>query len=167
MKIRNRKNNKGLSLIEILIVVSIFAVLGILTTRSVILTLRGAKKSDSQITVRENLNYSLSVIERQLRNAKEIVTCSGGASGRVDYISNEGLTTSFSCGSNGTDTYVASGSGRLTGSDIKISGCSFTCTQESINKPPIISVSFTGESVVTGSESSKVSVQSEVVLRNY
>jgi len=68
------KTNSGLSLIEILIVITIFAVIGILSTRSVFLTLRGAKKSDSLVRVRENVNNALSVIERQIRNSEK-VTC--------------------------------------------------------------------------------------------
>jgi len=116
---KHKKNIKGLSLIEILIVITIFAVIGLLSTRSVFLTLRSAKKSDSMIRVRENVNYSFSVIERQLRNA-ESITCPNPSFNRLDYISLEGTATSFACATSGQDKYVASGSGRLTSSDITV-----------------------------------------------
>ena len=74
-KLQITKLQKGMSLLEILVVVAIFSILGVIVTRSVLLTLRGSKKSESQVKVRENVNYALAVIERQLRNADSIVTC--------------------------------------------------------------------------------------------
>lgn len=161
-----RLNKKGMSLIEILIVVSIFAILGVLTTRSVILTLRGSRKSESQIKVKENVNYALSVIERQLRSAEEI-TCSGSPVTTLSYISIEGVVSSFACGSSGGVGYIASGSGMLTADDVNVTDCSFLCEQESINFPPKVSVSVTAEDVSSeGAEKGVVTLQTEIVGRN-
>lgn len=161
-----KKNLKGLSLIEILIVITIFAVIGLFSTRSVFLTIRGAKKSDSLVRVRENVNYSLAVIERQLRNS-ESVTCPNSSSNTLNYISYEGTPTTFSCVTGGADKYIASGSGRLTSSDISVTSCAFSCTV-SVNSPP--SVKVTIEAVDTEStsiEKGSVTIQTEIVVRNY
>lgn len=169
MKFRNikNKNQKGLSLVEILVVVSIFAVIGLLSTRSLFLTLRGAKKSDSLVRVRENVNYSLSVIERQLRNA-ESITCPNPSISILEYISIEGTETSFVCNTGGSDKYIASGSSRLTSEDILITGCSFTCDQADINNPPVVAISIEAEdSLSTSVEKGTVTTQTEIVLRNY
>jgi len=164
---KHKKNIKGLSLIEILIVITIFAVIGLLSTRSVFLTLRSAKKSDSMIRVRENVNYSFSVIERQLRNA-ESITCPNPSFNRLDYISLEGTATSFACATSGQDKYVASGSGRLTSSDITVTNCSFTCTQADINNPPYVNIIVEAEDNISQSEEKgRVSIQTQIVLRNY
>lgn len=64
--------HSGFSLIEILVVISIFAVIGILTTRSIFITLRSARKSDSLVRVRENVNYAMGIIERQIRTAESV-----------------------------------------------------------------------------------------------
>ncbi|HKC04336.1 MAG TPA: type II secretion system protein, partial [Patescibacteria group bacterium] len=93
------KQESGLSLLEILVVVSIFAFLGILITRSIILTVAGSRKSESLVKVRESLNYSLSVIERQLRNANSIPNCPNLDSTYLAYNDQNGNPTSFSCAS--------------------------------------------------------------------
>lgn len=163
-----RKLNQGLSLVEILIVITIFAVIGILSTRSVFLTIRSAKKSDSLIRVRENVNYSLSVIERQIRNAKDI-TCPNSSSTQIDYVpSDSSATSSFRCISVGTNGYIASGSARLTSDDVYITNCAFTCTQLDINNPPVVDVSLTAQDGLTTSvEKGSVTVETQIILRNY
>lgn len=159
-------NSKGFSLIEILIVVTIFAVIGLLATRSIFLTIRGAKKSDSLVRVRENVNFSLSVIERQLRNS-ESVTCPNASTSTLSYISLEGTTTTFSCVTAGTDKYIASGSARLTSSDISVTGCSFTCTVGT-NTPPTVKIAIEAvDTESTSVEKGSVSVQTQIVVRNY
>ncbi len=168
MSIKKKINNiKGFSLIEILIVITIFAVIGLLATRSIFLTIRGAKKSDSLVRVRENVNYSLSVIERQLRSA-EGVTCPNPSSSVLNYVSLEGTASSFSCVVSGTDRYIASGSARLTSSDISVTGCSFACTQYDINNPPSVNITVVASDNESQSvEKGSVSIQTQIVLRNY
>jgi prepilin-type N-terminal cleavage/methylation domain-containing protein len=56
-KIFFKNFNKGLSLIEILVVVAIFAILGIIVSSALVLTIQGTKKSESLVRVRENINY--------------------------------------------------------------------------------------------------------------
>lgn len=159
-------NNRAFSLVEILIVVSIFAVIGLLSVRSISQTLKSAKKSDSLVRVRENVNYSLAVIERQLRNS-ESITCPNASTSLLTYVSLEGTTTSFSCVTSGTDKYIASGSGRLTSSDISVSTCSFSCTQD-VNNPAIVKINIVAEDAVgTSTERGSVTTQTEIVVRNY
>jgi prepilin-type N-terminal cleavage/methylation domain-containing protein len=164
MKIKKFK--KGFSLVEILIVITIFAVIGLLSTRSISQTLKSAKKSDSLVRVRENVNYSLAVIERQLRNSENI-TCPNAAPSLLTYISLEGTTTSFSCVTLGADKYIASGSGRLTSNDISVTSCSFTCTK-GVNNPAIVKISVVAQDATgTAVEKGSVSAQTEIVVRNY
>lgn len=159
------KMQKGMSLLEILIAVAIFAVLGVMTTRSIALTLRGSKKSELTLKVRENISYSLSVIERQLRNANSIVPC-GNGNIRIEYIDGFGNPSSFSCeGLDGGDAYIASGSARLTSNEVKITQCSFSCTS---TDPPAVNVSVTAvDSQAGGVEGASVTVSSKVYLRTY
>ena len=165
------KNKKGFSLIEMMVTISIFAVIGVLVTTSMALTLRSSKKSDSLVRVRESLNYSLSSLERQIRNSDSIVSCTGLPVSTLSYISMEGITTSFSCVTAGSDKYIASGSGalikRLTPSDILVTSCSFTCTQTA-NSPAVIKVNVTAEDATsTGTEKGSVSTNMEIITRNY
>ena len=167
--IQKKYTKNGFTLVEILIVISIFAVIGLLSTRSVFLTLRGAKKSDSLVRVRENVNYSLSVIERQLRNAESVTTC-GVSTGTLSYVSLEGTSTTFTCvaPSGNATGYIASGSGRLTSNEISVTSCSFTCSQTDINNPPVVKIVVEAEDSESISvEKGSVSAQTEIVLRNY
>ncbi len=164
------KNKKAFSLVEILVVMSIFAVIGVLTTSAVSLTLRSGKKSDSLVRVRESVNYSMAVLERQIRNADSIVSCTGLPVTTLSYVSMEGVATSFSCITSGSDKYIASGSAnlRLTSTEISVTGCSFVCTQLNLNSPPIIKVSITAEdSSSTSAEKGSISTVTEIVARNY
>ncbi len=162
--------NKGMSLIEILIVVGIFAVLGILTTRAVILTIGGGKKSENLIKIRENINYSLAVIERQLRNADSIIDCPNPSPLKIDYVDQFGVASSFSCNNVGSGTvgYVASGSAKLTADTVDITSCSFSCQTLTAGNPSSVKVSLEGtESTAFGVANSVVSASTEVFLRNY
>ncbi len=161
-------NSRGMSLVEILIVVGIFAVLGILTTRAVMLTIGGGKKSETLIKVRENLNFSLAVIERQLRNAGSVTDCTNSNTLRIDYLDQNGVAASFSCvnvGAGGSPGYVASGSAKLTADAIDVTECSFTC-QNSV--PRAVKVVLTAKENGTAAvANSEVSATTEVFLRNY
>jgi len=158
------KMQKGISLLEILVAVAIFAVLGVMVTRSIALTLRGSKKSELTLKVRENISYSLSVIERQLRNADSITSCNDDM--RVVYIDSFGNSGSFSCeGMDGGDAYIASGSARLTSNEVKITKCTFNCTS---SDPPAVNVSITAiDSQAEGVEGASVTASTKVYLRTY
>jgi prepilin-type N-terminal cleavage/methylation domain-containing protein len=160
-----KTNIKGLSLIEILIVISIFAVIGILSTRSIFLTLRGARKSESQVKVRENLNFALAVVERQIRNAED-VNCTASTTA-LTYTALEGVQSTFTCTA-GADKYLASGAGRLTSTEITLTTCTITCTQSTANKPPTVKISLVAQDNTTSSvEKGSVTVETEISPRNY
>lgn len=163
------KIKRGFSLIEMLVVISIFAIIGVLTTRAVSLTLRSSKKSDSTVRVRENLNYSMSILERQIRNAESITACPLVSSLSIPYVANGGFATSFTCNLT-SPGYIASGSAttRLTSDDISITACSFTCSKTNINNPAIITVNLTAEDATqTGIEKGSATTQTEIIVRNY
>lgn len=160
-----------MSLIEILVVVAVFAVLGVLVTRSIVVTLRGARKSENQIRVKEELNYATAVMERHLRSATEI-ECPNASPNSIGYTSYEGQTgLSFSCvfGPLETQYYVASSSARVTTNKIKVTSCNFSCEQANQGDPPKVSISITAEdsTAVGSAEKATVTVDTEIIGRNY
>lgn len=147
MKIENKK---GLSLIEILIIIIIFSVLGVLTTNAIFLTLRSANKGNSSIKIRDNVNYFLSIIQRQLRGAQDIVNCPNSQdTGYIEYIDDNGTTNRFTCNLSGDLGYIASGSARLNTEEIDITTCSFTCIESESGNPPSVTVNITAEDATT------------------
>lgn len=160
---------KGMSLMEILVVITIFAVLGILITQSVVLTLQGSKKSESIIRARENLDYSLSIIERQIRSASSVSPCTGLPVTIIYYLDQNGLASSFSCvNTGGSNSFIASGSARLTSNAVKVTSCSFICTPGTMANPPLITLDVAlKEAVASGIQGANVSASTQIYLRNY
>lgn len=165
---KNKHNNDGLSLVEILVAITIFAILGMIISSSLILTIQGTKKSEAIIRVRENINYSLSVIERNLRNANGIADCTNTDTSKITYYDQNGYLSSFSCINTGrTNSYIASGSSKLTSSSIAIDGCSFTCSSASSSAIPVVVVDVTvKDASLSGSQASQVTAESRIYLRN-
>ena len=152
-----KKGSAGISMIEILIVIGIFAVLGVLSTRVITLSLQGSKKGDAQIKVRENLDYAVSIIERQLRNAGSVFSCTVSPPA-ISYSDSNAISSSFSCLNMASAGYVASGSARLTSEEIKVTACSFVCTAGSGSTPPKVAINIQAEGV---------SISTEINLRTY
>lgn len=160
---------KGMSLLEILVVVAIFAILGILVTRSVILTLQGSQKSESLVKVRENLDYSLSIIERQIRNANSITPCPNLNTSTINYLDQNGVPSSFSCVNTGqSDSYIASGSSRLTGDGVMLVSCTFACTTSININPPLVTIDLAmKDASASGVQNSSASATTQIYLRSY
>jgi Tfp pilus assembly protein FimT len=166
MKIK--RNIYGISLLEILVVITVFSILAVLATRAVFLTLRGSRKSESTIKVRENIDYSLAVIERNIRNAESIEECPNTDTSIISYLDDNGISTSFSCASDADGGYIASASGRLTSSEVDVTTCSFVCEDSDTGAPPVITISIEAQETGVGTlESGKVTVSTKIFLRTY
>jgi len=159
--------NKMVFLLPFLSIITIFAILGVVVSSSLVLTIQGTRKSEALMRVRENLNYSISVIERNLRNADSVTDCTNPLS--ISYLDQYGKISTFSCvGMGGADSYIASDSARLTSDAVKITGCLFTCSQPTdLSSPPLVTVDIAAkDSLLSGSTGASVSAQSRIYLRN-
>ncbi len=174
MKAKRFDQRNGFSLVEILVVMAVFAVLAVLATQSLALTFRGAKKSESTINVRENLSYAMSIIERHLYSAKNMVVadCTVLSIEYEDEFETNPNPT-FNCvdidGAGGDIGYIASGSGRLTSNEIDVTSCSFSCAEGIPGQvPPSVVLSLTAEDVgSSGIEGAQVSISTKMLLRSY
>ena len=162
------KTVQGFSLLEILVVITVFSMLAILTTQAVILTLRGTKKSESLTKVRGNIDYSLAVIERNIRNADSIVECPNTDQTIISYTDENGSITSFSCDSDSDGGYIASASGRLTSSEVDVTSCSFVCEDAVGETNPAVTVSVSAQdAALSALESGEITVSTKIFLRSY
>ncbi len=166
-KIRNINKN-GFSLIEMLVVMAVFAVLTVVMTQILFVTIRGAKKSDAIVRVRQNLESAVGSMERQLHNAVDIPECPNPDPLTLTLEDINGAGTTFSCINIGSSGYIASNSARLTAAtDIVITACSFTCTGGG-STPKSVILNITAEDAVgTGSEKASMSISDRVSLRSY
>ncbi len=157
---------RGFSLVEILIVVLIFAVIGLLLSQTIILTLQTTKKADTTTRVRENVDFALTSIDRQLHSALSISSvCDGSKLTVLNYTDVNGSPGSYTCniGSNG---YIASGSAQLTSAQIAIIDCYFICSKT--NAAPSVDVGIVAsDKNITGKENATVSASTKIYLRTY
>jgi prepilin-type N-terminal cleavage/methylation domain-containing protein len=165
---KNKYYIAGYSLIELLVVLVVFSVLTIILTQSMASSLRGSRKSENIIEVKQNIDFALSTMERLLRNAQSL-TCTSNV--RLDYIDEHGAAGVFQC-SGGLNGHIASGSAalRLTNSLVYID-CSagvFQCPLPAAGVPPRVEIVLRGRDVFTpGVESAVVSSPVRVQLRTY
>lgn len=162
----------GFSLIEMLVVIFVFSVLGVVSTQILALSLRGTKKSESISEVRANLEYAASNMERLLRNATSIEDCSTGT--KLEYKDENGVPAYFECKTLGSDICIASGSAslgevKITSSKVKMA-CSgaFSCDIPT-DTPHVAYITLRGEDAElgVGIEGSSVTVRTQIQLRNY
>ena len=161
------KKEKGVSLLEILVVITIFTALALISARGIFLTLRGSRKSSALSTVRENLNFSMAIMERQLRNAESVIC---PLPTQVSYEDKNGESADFSCEDIGesSDGYVSSSSARLTSSEVDITSCAFVCGPGTASVPPSVTISMTAQDAkATGVEGAEVTLNTKIFLRTY
>ncbi len=170
---------KGYSVIEILVVVGIFAVLGILVTQSVSLSLRSSKKSDSLVFVKQEVDYAADNIARLLQMAASVSGCAGdgaqvSALGFRDIGGNLGDfacldTPPFSIG--GTDPRIASSSGstpnyqRMTSTNLNITNCTFSCYLSNSQLYVEFDVSANAKNTAS-EENSQYSLSKKILVRS-
>lgn len=157
---------KGFSLIEILVVLSVFVLLVFISNQIFFSTLRGTSKTQATTAVKQNGNYAVSVIQRSLRNSKRLVSCTATFE-RVDYYDADGNQTFFSCVGVGTeDAYIASGSARLTSEDVKVTACTISCKVSAVPQETEINFTLEKKGAARVEEKAAFDFKTRVVLRN-
>ncbi len=162
-------NNKGYTLVEMLVVIVVFSVIAIVAAQTVILTLKGTYKSSAISNVRQNVDYALGAMERQLRGAVKITSvCDGSANSQINFIDQNNNPVTFSCVNvNGNDqpSSIASSSGSLTSNTITISNCSFVCSPGASGGSPYVTITVTAKDL--SGQNAPVTATTQVTLRSY
>lgn len=161
----------GFSLIEMLVVMFLFALLAFIVTQSTLQTFRGTRKVDASSKVRDNLDFAASLVERNVRNAKSITSaCDGASHNTLSFVSQSGINGSYVCTGGGSNRYVTDGAtgSRVTSTDITLTACSFTCTSNGAYNPPIVDLVFSGIAAnVNAADTSYATISRRVILRVY
>lgn len=161
----HRKLLRGFTLLEILVVLAVFGIVMVVITQILFASLKGSLKSDVTIKTKREAERTMAVMERLLHNARRITSCEGN---RVDYVDQYGGSASFSCVSPGTEnSRIASGSGTLTVSDIKVHSCFISCEPTGGEiRSVLIDVVFTQKAGARPEEMARLNLKSRVTLRN-
>jgi len=169
---------KGYSVIEILVVVGVFAVLAILATQSISLSLKSTKKGDSVVNVKQELDNASENVTRLLQTANEIYCPEPSATPSVGFRDHGGNRGDIACldtdpyhfvGS--ADTRIASSSGesirynnRLTSPVVEITSCSFTCVTQNSQKYIDFSVSAFAKGI-SSAEGASVTTSRNILVK--
>ncbi len=178
LHIRNymlQRNLAGFTLIEVLVVMGVFVTVSGIILSILFVSLRGSRKSDLIVSVRQNGDVAMSQMVRMIRYAKSLDSPTSCVPSVV-YLNSITITsaddnqTVFSCPvSSGTG--ISSNSASLIDVNaVAVSSCSFSCTQASLSDPPSITINFIlsalgGGNLVEGQTS--IPFQTSVTMRNY
>lgn len=170
-----KKKKNGYTLIELLVVIVVLAMVSIVATQTIVSILRASKKAEAINKVRQNLDYAVGAMERQIRSAKGITsTCdvAGTTSNTISFLDQNGISVTFTCqnpNSSGQQSYIASTSGtltsNLTSTEITLSKCSFTCVGGTSSSPPYVVINVEGAE--TTGQSASIPITTQVTLRSY
>ncbi|HSW96774.1 MAG TPA: type II secretion system protein [Candidatus Saccharimonadales bacterium] len=166
------KNQKGFTLLELLVVISIISVVGIVVGGILTSTLRGSSKVNTVSNVKQNGDYALAQMSRVIRSASnlDLLPC-GNPSTAVQTLTATQLDntqTVFDC--SGT-TITANGTSLLDTSVVQLvpSSCMLICTQQSSADIPVVQIKFSlmqKSSSTFSEQTANIPFQTSILLRN-
>lgn len=177
MKQRKLSQFSGFTLIELLAVIAITGVVGSMMFGILFSTLQGANKSESLGIIQQNGNSVLAQITRMVRYSTDIqspASCYTAPTptpvqlSSITILNGDNYVTTFSCDLS-AGTIASNGADLLDPSDVKVTACSFSCTQLTPYDEPTMTVSFTlgkknSNNLVENNSSQQF--QTSITLRN-
>lgn len=180
---RNFRNQKGYTLLELLAVMIVMAAIGLLVATILVSSLRGTNKTNVINTVRENGNYTIQQMSKMIEFAQTFqgVSLNGVSyssacsvpSTQYSYIkitSFDNGQTIFSCNMGSNPKTIASNSASfINTSDVTLTSCYFTCTRNNLSQSPTIGINFNLSQNSTSSffeKKASISFDTSVVIRN-
>ncbi len=108
----------GFSLVEMLVATVIFAILAVVGTQIVAVSLRNTNKGEKVTEVRENVDYAFNVIARELRNA-ESINVATSTDTAIQYTDADGIVSTIDCTGSSNGRLRVNGA-VITGGDIVV-----------------------------------------------
>lgn len=168
------ENKKGFTLVETMVVSVLLFTVGIMVVQLFFSSLKGGVKSNFLAVVKENGDYAKTVMERMIRSAKRLDSCSATS---LKIENSDGYYTTFKCDSAITPIKIASISGTatadlvtyyLTSDNVAVSCDSlFTCPTSGENKITILFVVAQNITNPKPEETAQQTFETTVTLRNY
>lgn len=173
MGIINRPQ-KGFTLIEMLVSVSVFAILAVISTQILALSLRGVTKSQNLAETRENIDHAATTMERLLKSSR---SCTLGSGFPFVYQDQFGVDVTLDCLTDAEGYgYIASESARLTSTRVDIE-CDtsateysdISCARPDPGRPFIVDIKIVGSDTSHAGtiEGSEYTSTTKVLIRNY
>jgi type II secretory pathway pseudopilin PulG len=176
-KVQNSKFKvRGFTLVELLVSSAIFIVVSTIIVTILFNTFRLSQRTEITLLVKNNGNTALSQMANQIKYAKRIDTpasCppAGVSIQQITFTSafDNGQTT-LSCPVGAVTAIASNGASLINTNAVAVQGCSFTCSQATINDPPTITIQFSLTSrnyIGTTQTRTLLPFQTAVTLRNF
>lgn len=167
----------GFTLVEMLAVMVVFVVIGSIMVSILVGSLRTSHKTDTITLVRENGNYVMTQVSKTIRDARGLVSpfpCVPSTTvSTITVLTPDQDEVTYTCTNPPTPTpatLASNSASMLDTSTVKITACSFTCSQQSESDLPIIQINFSlkQQSTSTLAEQTVTTIpfQTSVVMRN-
>jgi len=177
---------KGFTLVELLAVVMVIGVVGSVVGGILISSLVGTNKTNALDNVRQNGNYALLQMSKEIEFSRNFYGVStNGVSyitdctiptvsptptptqyGYVKIMSANGQAVTFSCSGN---TISSNSASLIDAATVKTTSCYFTCSQDNLVLPPTVGINFTLSQAKAGNfveNNTSVPFNTSVTLRN-
>lgn len=161
------KNYSGFTLVEVLVVSALLFTVGIMVVQLFFSSLKGGSKSTILSAVKQNGDYALTVMERMIRNSREVAGCTSTS---LVIKNPDGNLTTFLCDGASTPSKIASNGASLTSSSVKIDSCNIFSCEYSGAKLQKVGINFTVVESLTEAkleEKAQMNFKTTVTLRNY
>ncbi|HZZ98844.1 MAG TPA: prepilin-type N-terminal cleavage/methylation domain-containing protein [Candidatus Saccharimonadia bacterium] len=141
-------NQSGFSLIELLVVVALFAIISIAAVSLFLSTLRGSNVTNASAVIKQTGNYALDVMSYMVRDAQQITGCDSVA-GTLTLLNRDGGTTQFfinntnQIASNSAAASITTNNVRVNPSDSDLAGTlpAFVTCSPAVN-PTTVTIRF-------------------------
>lgn len=191
------KKNKGFTLVELVIVMALLITTGGIIVGILSSTLRGSNKTRTNSDLAQNGDYALSLMTNLVINSQKLISftpnsgipvsdCTGspGAGKTFTVLGFDGGATTLTCNDTTAPYTISSASAvfsttvptptpfstnsLLDTSQVRVTNCSFVCSQQDAFSPPRIDISFqlTQPNAIVGEGTSGVSFKTSITLRN-
>ena len=173
-------SNQGFTLVEMLIVLAIFGVLGVMASSSLFSIFQGASKTEILKEVKQNGDYALSLMEQKIRNAGSVTYIAGTypcgttsiSGSSIEILNQDDTPTIFSCTNNVLQQQLGlAAASNLTNSTVEVVDCNsvFSCVKSDTSNIPVVTIQFSltqSNASANLSESSTQVFKTQVSLRN-
>ncbi len=130
----SRSYKKGFTLIEIIVAVSIFVIVMLISITALLSAINTNRKAQALSTVIGNLNLAIETMVRDVRTGHDYALCAASGCVGISLIDKDGISVEYRFETVGNDAYIVKDytasspvtEGRITGEDVVITDAEFT-----------------------------------------